>query len=64
MRDRYPYVRGDLKDVTKKYDLDYIAATKSAVNIMNGSYEGGYYDFTPYDLVYENNNYVVYKVKS
>lgn len=64
LKDRYPFVRGDLDELSRKYNLDYIVVHKSSVEFMNKTYEGGYYDLSPYKAVYENDSYAVYSVKT
>lgn len=64
MKDRYPFMRGDIPAVIARYNLDYIVVHKSSVEFMNKTYEGGYYDLSPYKAVYENDSYAVYSVKT
>ena len=61
IKDRYPFVRNDLKSVISKFSVDYIVVHKPDVENMNKTFLDGYYDFSSYSIVYENSLYSVLK---
>lgn len=61
--DLYPYPGRNLDRYIKKYDIDYIVLDKGRINLLNDHHKETYYSFDAYELIYENDSYIVYKVQ-
>lgn len=62
LKDRYPFVRGDLKDVSKKHNFDYLVIDKNQADKMN-EVRTEYYDLSGFKTVFENKTYAVLTAK-
>lgn len=59
--DLYPYPGNRLSDYTAQYNVDYILLLKRSLTKINRFSGGEYYDFSPFEAIYENDSFTVYR---
>jgi hypothetical protein len=62
MRDRYPFVRSELDDVIKRFDIDCVVVNKSDISTIDRQFKREYYNFSRFNKIYDNDNFSVYAV--
>lgn len=61
MPDHYPFPTANLTECVQLYGVDLIVFLKSSKTYLNKLTGNDYYNFTQYEMLYENDAFAVFK---